>query len=179
MPNHVINEVSFQDLSDAQVAEILAKTTDAKGHVDFSILLPVPINCWMGSVGIRHEKAFQNNALDWCRENWGTKWNAYGAHNGTERTDSSIYGQFNLTLRFDSAWRPPYGWLAALLNTFRLSFTHAWLSEGEPYGYVGRFDYLPGNAWEEFKWNEIPAPDTMQRHLHVLRWGVERFEEDG
>lgn len=168
MPNHVINEVIFRDLSDAQIADILSRTIDANGHVDFSILLPIPINCWIGSVSIADEKAFKNTALDWCRDNWGTKWGAYGTHNGSECVGSV------LTLRFDSAWRPPYGWLAALINTFRLSFQHNWLSEGEHQGHVGHFIHQPGNIMGDIDWHEESAPPNIHTHLHVLRWGVER-----
>ena len=171
MPNHVINEVIFRNLSDTQIVDILSRTTDAEGHIDFSILLPIPINCWMGYVSIADEKAFKNTALDWCRENWGTKWGAYGPHNGAERVGSV------LTLRFDSAWRPPYGWLAALMNTFNLSFQHNWLSEGEPHGHVGHFIHQPGNVMGDVDWKEEQASSEIHTHLHVLRWGVERFDE--
>ncbi len=172
MPNHVINEVVFRDLSDTLVDKIASRTVDRlTKHVDFSILLPIPINCWMGSVSMADERAFKNTALDWCTQNWGTKWNAYGAHNGVEHTPSA------LTLRFDTAWRPPYGWLAALLNTFHLSFQHNWLSDGEAQSYAGQFVYQPGHAMGDFDWREAPAPPDLRAHLHLLRWGVASFEE--
>lgn len=167
MPNHVINELIFSAADADRILPIAMRGND----VDFSILLPIPINAWMGSVGSNHEKAFQLTALDWCRLNWGTKWNAY-RQRPIERCDD------HLILRFETAWRPPYGWLAALFNTLMITFDHNWLSEGQDRGVVGRFRWSEmekdfGKAWEE----EM-ADDAMHRHLHKLHWGVEEFEPE-
>ncbi len=172
MPTHVINEIIFRRLTDEQIADILARTLDADGHVDFAILLPIPLNCWMGSVSVADEKAFKNTALDWCTANWGTKWGAYGVHNGAESVDGVV------TIRFDTAWRPPYGWLAALLNISHLSFQHNWLSEGEQFGHVGHFVYQSGSVMRDVDWTEETASPEIHKHLHVLRWGVESFDKD-
>lgn len=126
----------------------------------------------MGSVSAADEKTFKNVALDWCTKNWGTKWNAYGGHNGAEQVGGV------LTIRFDSAWRPPYGWLAALLNTFSLSFQHNWLSEGEGHGHTGQFIYQAGDLMGDVDWKEEAASPEIHTHLHVLRWGVERFDDE-
>lgn len=109
MPNHVVNEIIFRGVDVAQQEAILAMCCKADGKVDFDILVPTPKNVWLFSHGQKHQKLGQN-ALDWSRENWGTKWNAY-SHKPIERTDDT------LTLRFETAWSPPYGWLMALFNT--------------------------------------------------------------
>ena len=123
MPNHVINEVVF-DRRAAEHPAIIAAACDAEGKVDFGVLLPMPANVWRGSVSRRHSEAFGADCigLDWARTNWGTKWNAYD-HKPTEADDRT------LTLRFETAWSPPYPWLVELFNTCG-DFRHNWLSEG-------------------------------------------------
>ena len=172
MPNHVINEIVFTNITADQRGDILANILDDKDHIDFGILLPIPLNCWMGSVSSLHEQAFENTALDWCRQNWGTKWGAYSQEPIEDAADS-------LRLVFQTAWRPPYGWLCALFNRFMLPFDHNWLDEGAIVGRVGRFepkllDDFSGNAWSE----RVATPKEHKR-LHVLLRGVESFEDEG
>ena len=170
MPNHVVNEVVFAGITAAQRDVILANVLNAEGKIDFQIMLPIPINAWMGNTGKRHEEAFKLTALDWCRENWGTKWNAY-SQLPIEPSDNS------LRLVFETAWRPPYGWLCALFNRFMLPFAHNWHDEGRELGVVGRFDpaFLDDPRGES--WSEKGADGDMQRHLYGLQWGVETPEE--
>jgi hypothetical protein len=171
MPNHVANEVIFRGVDAATQEKILAAVCNRDGKVDFEILLPVPINYWMGSVGIQHKEAFPGNALDWCTANWGTKWNAYG-DNTVERTEDM------LTLRFDTAWRPPMGWFVALFNTLKLTFEYNWLSEGESRGHSGKFDWSKMETMFADGWVEKECNEELQKHLHMLRWGCESFPEE-
>lgn len=173
MPNHVVNEVIFKGLDAIRRAEILAGIVNAKGEVDFEILLPVPLNCWMGSVGSNHEKAFKNTALDWCRYNWGTKWGAY-SQKPIEMTADG------LRIQFETAWCPPYGWLAAVFNHFKVSFEHNWYDEGAIRGVSGVFNYaaLEAGDFRGEPWIEHPADDEMQKHLHMLKFGVESFDDE-
>lgn len=175
MPNHCINEIIFCSVDKAKQAEITAVLCDASGKVDFDVLVPAPLNMWWGSVGQKHEKAFRRTHLDWARENWGTKWNAY-SHQPTEATDDSI------TFRFETAWGPPYPWLAAVFNRFKLSFEHNWLSEGGEPATHGIFDWskFEGDGFAD-PWTEEQITDEkspLHRHLHKLLWGVEEFEND-
>lgn len=174
MPNHVINELIFRGVDTAAQDAIIAKLCNAKGEVDFEILVPTPANVWLGSVGQKHEMAFGRDfvALDWSRANWGTKWNAY-RHKPMERTDG------NLTLRFHTAWSPPYTWIVAVFNTIKRDFDHNWLDEGRDRGVQGKWVYGYLEAWPNGDpWTETPADDEMQKHLHKLLWGVEVFEDD-
>lgn len=132
MPNNCINELIFRDAEKATQERIIAATCDAEGQVDFQILVPIPLNIWRGNVSSEHERAFKRTGLDWARENWGTKWNAY-SHHPIERTDNTV------ALRFETAWGPPYPWLAAVFNHLGLPFQHNWLSEGGGDGVVGTF----------------------------------------
>lgn len=171
MPNHCINEVIFRDADAATVAKILSLTCGPDEKVDFQILIPIPANVWRGNIGIRHEKTFRRTILDWARENWGTKWNAYD-HHPIESAEGV------LTLRFDTAWGPPYGWLCALHNTLKLRFEHNWLSEGGAPAVCGIFDFSKmDDDWGE-PWLETVADEVMQRHLHLLLWGVEVFPDE-
>lgn len=168
MPNHIINEVIFERPSSDHAA-ILASVCSDDEHVDFNLLVPMPAHIWRGSVSQRHEKAFGsvNCGLDWARANWGTKWNAYSmqpikADDGT------------LTIRFETAWSPPYPWLVALFNTHG-EFRHNWLDEGASRGRAGRF--FNSESWGP-DWSDEEADDALHRHLHKLHWGVEEFEEE-
>lgn len=174
MPNHVINELIFRGVDSSRQHTILmllcGNATD-EANVDFEVLVPQPKNIWQFSVGERHEKAFKQTGLDWSTQNWGTKWNAY-SHKPTERTDD------NLTLRFETAWRPPYGWLGAIFNTLRCDFDHNWLSEGGGRGVMGAFRWPPNeDDLRHEPWVEREATEAEHRHLHKLLWGVEEFED--
>jgi hypothetical protein len=171
MPNHVVNELIFRGTDRATQALILSKLCNDRGEVDFEILVPSPINIWLGSVGRIHTDTFPDTHLDWARKNWGTKWNAY-SQKPTEQTEDT------LTLRFETAWRPPYGWLVAIFNTFKCSFEHNWFSEGEDRGRAGKWNYAGLDDLDGLSsWEETDADDDLQKHLHVLQWGVENLEE--
>lgn len=171
MPNHVVNELIFRGVDAAARKEILDALCNADGRVDFEVLIPLPLNMWWGNVGVRHEKAFKRTALNWCRDNWGTKWNAYH-HRPTEQSEDT------LILRFDTAWRPPYAWLAAVFNSLKRSFEHNWLDEGER-GHHAIFNQSQVGNLAGDSWHEENADDEMQKHLHFLQWGCEAFAEDG
>ncbi|WP_394659930.1 hypothetical protein [uncultured Novosphingobium sp.] len=168
MPNHVINELIFRDVDAAAQQAIIAAACDAEGNVDFSVLVPSPLNVWQGNVGSQHEKAFGNTGLAWNRANWGTKWNAY-SHKPTIQTADS------LTLIFETAWSAPYPWLAAVMNKLSLPFDHNWLDEGAEWSVSGRFWFEP--QWGP-EWKEEKSSEEDHRRLHKLHWGVEQFEDE-
>lgn len=171
MPNHVTNEIIFRNVSAADQDAIIAKLCNADGIVDFEVLVPTPPNIWLGNVGEKH-KRLGVNALDWSRENWGTKWNAY-SHKKIERTDDT------LKVVFDTAWSPPYGWLVAVFNVLKRDFEHNWMDEGASHGWEGKWLYsvMVDNKTFLDPWTEEPCGDEMQKHLNVLRWGVENLDD--
>ncbi|UVO33992.1 hypothetical protein KUL72_20995 [Bradyrhizobium arachidis] len=176
MPNHCINEIIFRNVDVAAQEAILAKVRNQDGEIDFGVLVPKPLNLWDGGVGSLHEKKFRQTGLDWARENWGTKWNAYGIDEGC-KYQSIAQGDDTLTLTFQTAWGPPYPWIAALFNFFQRPIEHNWLDEGESRGHSGTFDYqqyVKGFGG----WDEVDADDAMQKHLHKLLWGVEEFPDE-
>lgn len=174
MPNHVVNEIVFRGVdADAQSA-IKSQCLNAEGFIDFGVLLPIPINVWMFSHSQIHEK-LGGNALDWCTENWGTKWNAYGQDD--EHYDRLTVDGDTLTLRFQTAWSPPYGWLLALFNTTKRDFDHNWMDEGAAHGVSAAWRYPKGDDFRFKPWSEKPCDEPMQRHLNKLQWGVEDLAE--
>lgn len=171
MPNHVINEIIFRNVDAEKQMAILAACCGDDGKVDFNILVPKPLNIWQFSVGTKHEAAFQQTGLDWARLNWGTKWNAYD-HRPIQQTDDT------LTIAFETAWRPPYGWLVAVFNKFQIAFDHNWMNEGDNCAVCGKFVWVTDDMRAD-PWIERPADEAEQRRIHKLMWGVEQFEDDG
>lgn len=171
MPNHVTSELIFRDLTDEQHAELVAAMFNREGDVDFSVLVPEPLNMWRGNEGMKHEKAFGKRlGMVWARENWGTKWNAYMSR-------KPAFQGGVLTVAFDTAWSPPYPWIVAIFNRFDLSFEHNWLDEGAEWSVSGRFIVSKGDA-NGPQWDEERASLEVQERLHTLKWGVPSFEDD-
>lgn len=177
MPNHVINEVIFRNVDAERQTTILAMIKNETGEIDFGVLVPKPLNIWDGSTGSNHEKKFKRIGLDWARDNWGTKWNAYGQDQGG-KYQSIAQTDDTLTLTFQTAWSAPYPWLAALFNFFKLPFDHNWFDEGHSRGVCGKFDYQAYLTDLGTAWAETDADDEMQKHLHKLLWGVEEFPDE-
>ena len=171
MPNHVTSEIIFRDVSPADQDAILAKVCNGEGRVDFEILVPLPLNLWLGNQGADHEKAFgERLGMTWTRENWGTKWNAYQSRT-VERTGDT------LTIVFDTAWSPPFPWLAAVFNHFKRSFDHNWLNEAADWSVEGKFKWTP-DAVMGIEWSEERANRETHERLHILRWGCAKFEDE-
>ena len=167
MPNHVINEIVFENVNWFQKRKILKKVFK-DNRVNFEILVPAPINIWYGNVGKNHEETFPDNYLNWARNNWGTKWNAYGSE--------IIKCCDILTIRFKTAWSPPYGWIVALFNYFNLPFSLLWMSEGNDKAF--HETYVPiKDDWVE-PWIKKEASDIQTKYAHKLLWGVEKFEDE-
>ena len=162
MPNHVANEIIFQGLTDDQIAHVKRSCLKPDGEFSFSVLLPPPLNSWPFSVGSKHD-VFPFNDLDWCSQNWSTKWDAYGTP-----AIKDIYG--GLAISFRTAWRPPRGWVLALFNTVKVGFVHCWLSEGDDRAFretwdAGQSDSLAGEVWKS-----IESPEDLRR-MYLMLWG--------
>lgn len=143
MPNYIRNQIIFRDVDAEMQNIILSKICDQDENVDFEILVPSPLNIWKGNASAKHDIAFKKTWYDWNKENWGTKWNA-SSYNKTppKRIDNS------LIIFFDTAWSPPFPWLAAVFNALKLSFEHNYRDEFEISGIKGFFDYI-GMTWKE------------------------------
>lgn len=158
MPNHVVNEVVFRDVDQATQERLLAECCNGQGEVDFSILMPIPDNV-----------QGDTERLTWCNTYWGTKWNAIVSR-PVERTDDT------LTLRFDTAWSPPFSWLAAVFFELEVDFDHNWLEESADRGVEASFIHGHGTApieVEPSNWSyiETECSDSTQRRLYELLFG--------
>lgn len=170
MPNHVINEITLHDVSLVQASPLIF---NGNGEISFSVLLPLPINFWSGSVGSLHEKAFPGTHLDAARREWGTKWDAYGNPTAIERDGSTI-------ITFQTAWGNPRGWVCALFNTLNCRITAKWLDEGALNGVEEVYcpadgDSILGPSWDSAA---IPEGSPEHRRLHKMLWGVEEFADE-
>ena len=177
MPNHVFNEVRLHGVSLEKVTPLISREDVP---IDFSVLLPMPINYWRHSRSVLHEKGFPGSWYEWNRENWGTKWNAYGFDQGG-RYESVSTDERDTVLRFQTAWSTPRGWLCAMFNTLNCQITVEYLDEGSVNG--GRETFTPEKSekmCDEARWGteEIPEGTDEHRRLHKLLWGVEEFTEN-
>jgi hypothetical protein len=168
MPNHIQSIIKLHDIPLRKAASLLF---NGEGEVDFRQLLPLPLNCWMGSVGQVHKDEFPSNGLDEARRIWGTKWNAYG---GPEAKD--VDGSTVITLQ--TAWSHPRGWTVALFNSLNCRITAEWLDEGSDHAWRETYspdgDVFGGPSWEKEK---IEAGSPVHKRLHLMLWGCEQFED--
>lgn len=167
MPNNVINEITLHNMTFDQIKD---KTINSDGRVDFSILLPLPLNSWAGSVSVAEEEAFPSTHLADARNIWGTKWNAYGMQPTREKNGNVIF-------TFETAWSHPRPWVCAVFNTFECDITAKWLSEGFADAQIETYhDHkTQGPKWKAQK--HLNGTQE-QRYLHKLLWGVEEFVEE-
>lgn len=168
MPNHVQNEIIFENINQKKIKEILAKVFNKKeNRIDFNILVPQPLNIWKGGVSTTHEEAFPSNSIEWNSENWGTKWNAYGSN--------ILFNKNKLILKFQTAWNPPRGWVVAIFNYFKVSFKHLWMSEYSDIAYIETYsiDKDFNNNWACEKANE-----EQQKYMYQLLYGNNENDND-
>lgn len=80
---------------------------------------------------------------EWCCNNWGTKWNAYGYSEGLDYSeDHELYMQ--------TAWSAPHAIMQKLSEMFPdITFEHQWADEDIGYN-CGRYTYSGGERIEEY-----------------------------
>lgn len=172
MPNHIVNEIRLHEVSIIRVAPLIRGKNSG---IDFGVLVPLPINYWVGSTSREHEEAFPGTWLNAARSQWGTKWNAYAVNDESVREDNG-----DTVLTFETAWSPPRGWVVALFNTLGCRITHFWQDEGADC--VWRETYLPPNASRydggpEWTGETVEHEGADYRRLYKLQWGVETEAE--
>lgn len=94
------------------------------------------------------KNGFNSGGLEWCVENWGTKWNAMYTHCETsgsneidiDTRDNKLY---NVTYDFDTAWSPPIPVVAKMAEMFpTLEFELEYEEGGE--GFKGSNSFADG-----------------------------------
>lgn len=80
---------------------------------------------------------------EWCTNNWGTKWNAYGYDEGTDYSASG-------NLHFQTAWSAPHPVIKKLAQMYPdIIFEHEWANEDIGVN-CGRKCYSNGECTEEY-----------------------------
>lgn len=103
MPNNITNRLRIKG-NQEDIKEVLdfIKRDDEENTIDFRKITPVPRWVYGASedvTGISMQDEIKygrgNTILDWARNNWGTKWNAYSQPD-RRSTEDTIY--------FETAW---------------------------------------------------------------------------
>lgn len=172
MPNHVVTEIRFRNLDNKQKRNVKGAVFNFEGHVDFNLLLPLPLNLWRWDEG-RKEKETFGSGLDWCVANWGTKWNAYESRMSEEGDDFLI--------TFQTAWHTPHKWLVALFSAVDLDFELITMSEGETCCWHEKyFSVTDTESYKNKRWERNPGNEAQTNKTYELLWGKTKkeYEED-
>lgn len=168
MPNWCSNSVTFKHTDEKAIDRIVAAESSDDGL--FGSFFPCPeelcIDAQLGTDDpelIALYKANEQNHgaahwYDWCRFNWGTKWDASSV--GMRRVDATT-----VSLSFDTAWSPPIEWyekMATLGYTIDakcietgVAFYGSWSNEdGYQEGQFSNLDDIPQAIVDEFPWIE-------------------------
>ncbi len=146
MPNHVTNIITYEG-DRKQIAEMLETIKDDElgiGTVSFEKIIPMPEDIYRGNLGQKERELYgDRNWYDWCRANWGTKWNAYGYEDGRDYSNEN-------PLEFLTAWSAPHPVMQKLSEMFlEIEITHEWADEDIGMN-CGRHCYLGGECTEEY-----------------------------
>jgi hypothetical protein len=153
MPDYIMNELVFCDLSDDAIAEIEALTVNAQGVVDFNILLPLPDR-------LRGE--WRDGDILEVISIWGTKYNAQA--NPPFKMIKKL-GDGRLILRFLTANNKPWLWMMALLTKLRVSVQYTWCWEGQ-FGWQSTFDCRSKDPISERKIEQDKGLHKRMRRLY-------------
>lgn len=126
MPNNVLNRLTIKDKEDAQ--EVFSFMGVDEGLFDFERICPIPPHVYKGNINAAVAQIFGQTSifkgdgdtwLSWCREHWGTKWNAYDFVKVDENT-----------IEFETAWSPVPRIILLLCQKFDIrEFTYEWADE--------------------------------------------------
>jgi hypothetical protein len=152
MPDYIINELAFSDLTDAEIADIEALTLNSKGNVDFNILVPLPDR-------LRGE--WKDGDMREVISFWGTKWNAQG--NPPFKMVKKP-GDGRLILRFLTANNKPWHWIMALIARTRKPVQYTWCWGGK-FGWQSTFDHRSTDPITE---REIEGDKALLKRMKKL-----------
>lgn len=152
MPDYIMNELVFSDLSDEDIAEIEALTINPQGNVDFNILLPLPDR-------LRGE--WKPGDMEEVLSIWGAKWNAQ-ANSPFKMVKKP--GDGRLILRFLTANNKPWHWITALLTKVKRSVQYTWCWEGQ-FGWQSTLDHRSGDPITE---REIEGDKALLKRMKKL-----------
>lgn len=152
MPDYIINELVFSDLTDEEIAEIEVLTVNENGHVDFNILVPLPNR-------LRGE--WKDGDMQEVLNYWGTKWNAQG--NPPFKMVKKP-GDGRLILRFLTANNKPWHWIRALITKTKKPLQYTWCWAGQ-HGWQSTFDHGSIDPVTEY---EIGSDKALLKRMKKL-----------
>jgi hypothetical protein len=166
MPNYVKNIITFEEVSDEQMEEILEAIKNdeyGRGSIDFNKIIPIPeeINNY-----------YSAESHEWCAVNWGTKWNAVdfdmdldnslamkmrqnfrdagddiSIEEAKETLENEIafgeveYSDYINVLEFNTAWNAPHPILEQLTKMYpNILLRHQWADDDFGFN-VGTCEY--------------------------------------
>lgn len=143
MPNHVTTIIE----ASKEVIDFLI----VDGHVDFNTVLPMPdeddpiftatkTEFGGGMVGYSFDGY---SPMDWARDVWGTKWNAY-----------DVIRVSDTTVQFDTAWSHPEPVVGALSNRYPWETIHVKYADEDLGSNLGDYDMRAGLIHRERMFNQ-------------------------
>ena len=104
---------------------------------------------------------------EWCTNNWGTKWNAYGYDEGTDYSASG-------NLHFQTAWSAPHPVIKKLAQMYPdIIFEHEWADEDIGVN-CGQKCYSNGECTEEY----CPESEKDRIEFACRIWNYDPAELD-
>lgn len=169
MPNHVENRLKIIGNKEQikQVKNFLkGKWNDGtERNIDFNNITPMPKWVFQEDLSRADEEKYgkENCWYEWCRKNWGTKWNAYKSDLPDEED----------TIRFCTAWNGVPVLITKLGRIFEnIEFEYAWASED--FGYqvglirfkgIEKDEYIPeGGTKEAYDLACEIRKETLKQH---------------
>lgn len=129
MPNWCDNELTISGPI-TRVKECSAAIGSKANRVDFQRIVQMPL--------------FVEDEREWCREHWGTKWNAHGAIGIVDELGNEAEAEFE----FATAWSPPLPIIKTLGERYPdLTFTLVYYESGM--AFHGRYRVEGGRVEED------------------------------
>ena len=188
MPNWCNNVVEIGHEDPAKLKALVEAYNEGK-FCSFAIPVPASLSIVAGRVGEEGspeqieleaqeksnlEKHGYANWYDFCVNEWGTKWDVGGDGDRIELEE----GQDNTTLDFDSAWAPPLGVYAALMEqgfSVRAYFYESGMC------FAGIFDENGEDFYELNDMRSDEVADALPKDLDdmfCISEGIAQWEED-
>jgi hypothetical protein len=118
--------------SEAQLTQAIVRNADTTGVFSFNGHVPEP-------------ELEGEGWYEWRNKNWGTKWDVNDVF--VVDVSCSVAGVWSVTIQFDTAWCPPYEWLAKLCSHHpQVDIRLIW---NEEQGLLGAFRSVDGSLAEE------------------------------
>lgn len=158
MPNWCSNDLRINGPL-AEVNKVIEVLKGENGAVDFNKVIPYPeefkkqdvareefVKNNGGSWKDAPKDGYNNGGYEWCRDTWGTKWNAC-LEDGVEwHLDSDDEECASAAITFDTAWSPPEPIIKKLIEDYpECTFELHYYEQGAGYqGCVNNESHMHG-----------------------------------